>query len=669
MSTQRSLGTKVMLLVSGISLFVYLILAVLTSYWQRQSALTLIDSGAVRASELLLDAIADPMSKGNDTGTTEKFDAIARRYADIRAYMTDFRGNITYSTSKDVLRRDLADVVQAPALLDKFNAALKTDSREEQLATIDGMAFYATIRSIPNAPECHHCHGRSQPILGTLVMLQDVTPAMSELRLHQYETVGLSVGGLLLLVGVLSLFMRRAVISRVQRIAAVSGQIEQGDYSVSFEHDGNDELTRLNANLASMVTTIRDQMQYNRSVLEGIIVPLAVVDARNRIEFINQPMCTIVSTACHEYSGKDFSAFMQQGGVEEDITATVLKGGNNQQGNISYRRDDGTVFPLHYEVSPLRDDRGAVNGAIAVIIDLTQEEEARRRIEEQRINLLRVADEVTGVAETLVRAAEALVTRMGELERDATEAASETTQVATAMEEMNVTVTEVARNASSTAEMADLANGEAQSGGTEMANTVRETRQVAQRTEDLAESLHELARRADNIGRVIEVINEIADQTNLLALNAAIEAARAGDAGRGFAVVADEVRKLAEKTMVATREVEQAIAAIQQGSNDAVEVMTETRQQVEVTAGKAEDTGKVLSGIVDRAESIADMVRNIATASEQQSSTSDEINRNVTRINDLTEGIQRRVREAGDAIRQVEGMAQRLEALVDGFRK
>lgn len=72
-----------------------------------------------------------------------------------------------------------------------------------------------------------------------------------------------------------------------------------------------------------------------------------------------------------------------------------------------------------------------------------------------------------------------------------------------------------------------------------------------------------LGGQAENIGKVLGVINDIADQTNLLALNAAIEAARAGDAGRGFAVVADEVRKLAEKTMLATKEVGNAILAIQ----------------------------------------------------------------------------------------------------------
>lgn len=83
-----------------------------------------------------------------------------------------------------------------------------------------------------------------------------------------------------------------------------------------------------------------------------------------------------------------------------------------------------------------------------------------------------------------------------------------------------------------------------------------------------------MEKQAEGIGEIINTISDIADQTNLLALNAAIEAARAGDAGRGFAVVADEVRKLAEKTMVATKDVEQYIHTIQ---NSAKTNMMSTR--------------------------------------------------------------------------------------------
>ncbi len=336
---------------------------------------------------------------------------------------------------------------------------------------------------------------------------------------------------------------------------------------------------------------------------------------------------------------------------------------------LRFVRRDGVAFPLHYEASPLRDTDGKAVGAIAVMIDLTQEEEDKVRIETQRRNLLEVAEEVTGVARALSDAAGELSVRMGELARNVVESTDETAQVATAMDEMNATVMEVTRNASATAEAADLANREAQQGGAEMQATVSETRQVAERAAGLAASLNDLAARADNIGRVIDVINEIADQTNLLALNAAIEAARAGDAGRGFAVVADEVRKLAEKTMTATKEVERAIEDIQAGTAQAVDEMTRTRGQVETTADKAEGTGEALGRIVRRAVSIADMVRNIATASEQQSATSDEINRNVTRINDLSRDIADRIRTAEASIHEVSGMAQRLGQLVERFRQ
>ena len=668
MQKQRSLGVKVLALVTLTSALVFILLSITTSYLQRKSTLHLLHDGSGRTAEILLDAIADPMSKGNDEGTSEKFHAIAKRYTTIRAYMTDFRGNITYSTAPETLRKDLLTVLPVTDLKDTFQSALKKPVSEGRLIEMQGTPFYATLQSIPNAPACYHCHGKSQPVLGTLVMLEDVSEEMGLLRTAQWELAGLSLAGLIALVAVLSTFMRKAVVSRVKQIATVSSEIEQGNYSVSFDDTGADELGLLNANLAAMVTTIRNQLQYNRSVLNGIIVPLVVVDGAGNIEFVNDPMCAILSTACTTYRGQPFNSLLHKGGVTEDLMGQVLATGKNRSGTIRFCRDDNVTFPLHFEVSPLKDTSGTTIGAIAVMIDLTQEEQDKARIDAQRRNLLDVAEQVTQVADNLAHAARELSTRMDELQTNVHASADETTQVATAMEEMNVTVMEVARNASATAEAAERANREAQQGGDEMAATVSETQQVAERTAGLADSLNELAHRADNIGRVIEVINEIADQTNLLALNAAIEAARAGEAGRGFAVVADEVRKLAEKTMVATREVEQAIAAIQKSSTDAVQEMSLTRERVQTTAGKAEATGQVLGHIVNGALQIADMVRNIATASEQQSSTSDEINRNVSRINNLSRDISQRIEVAGNNIKDVERMALKLEELVAHFR-
>jgi methyl-accepting chemotaxis protein len=104
------------------------------------------------------------------------------------------------------------------------------------------------------------------------------------------------------------------------------------------------------------------------------------------------------------------------------------------------------------------------------------------------------------------------------------------------------------------------------------------------------------------------VITSIAEQTNLLALNATIEAARAGEAGKGFAVVATEVKELAQETARATEDISRRVEAIQGDTAGAVEAIAE------------------ISAIIGR---INDYQLTIASAVEEQSATTGEMNRNV----------------------------------------
>ena len=187
-------------------------------------------------------------------------------------------------------------------------------------------------------------------------------------------------------------------------------------------------------------------------------------------------------------------------------------------------------------------------------------------------------------------------------------------------------------------------------------------------TRSTAGLVEELSGSAAKIGGIVQLIRDIADMTNLLALNAAIEAARAGEQGRGFAVVADEVRGLAERTAVATVQIEKVIEGIQNETRATVGAMAEVSSQVDGGVALVGDATDSLHRIRSTAGEALERIREVAYATGEQSSASTEIARQVQTITEMADGTSGSMHSVVVAAEQLQGLAAELDALVGRFR-
>ena len=245
---------------------------------------------------------------------------------------------------------------------------------------------------------------------------------------------------------------------------------------------------------------------------------------------------------------------------------------------------------------------------------------------------------------------------------------TEVDMVATAINEMSAAAGEIAQNALQTADAANAADEDSRASLETVSASRDAVQKLSHEVSAAAEVIDALGRDVASITTVLEVIQGIAEQTNLLALNAAIEAARAGDAGRGFAVVADEVRNLAQRTQASTEEINDMIERLQKGAHDAVEVMKESTAVSNVSMEKAQDAMDSLNRIAEAITSISQMTSQIATASEEQTSVTEELNASIVRIADQGQDAAAAASENDVYSGHIEKIGRTLDANVSRFR-
>ncbi|HCZ9269390.1 methyl-accepting chemotaxis protein [Vibrio alginolyticus] len=245
------------------------------------------------------------------------------------------------------------------------------------------------------------------------------------------------------------------------------------------------------------------------------------------------------------------------------------------------------------------------------------------------------ADQLTRISEEVASASTELAAVMTQAEANAQQELAEIEQVASAVNELASTANNVSDNATSADATAREADGLAQSGLAIFQESAEASAQMSQALNDAAQVVLRLKEQSVQINDVIEVIRGVSEQTNLLALNAAIEAARAGESGRGFAVVADEVRMLAARTQDSTQEIQTIIEELQAQSGLANDSMQVSLDMLSRNNELTQQANEALVGITESVANINDSNTQVATAAEEQSQVTQDINRNVVNMSEL----------------------------------
>ncbi len=297
-----------------------------------------------------------------------------------------------------------------------------------------------------------------------------------------------------------------------------------------------------------------------------------------------------------------------------------------------------------------------ITGAIADSVNYTVEE------------LRTLVSQVQGTAARVTDTTELVEANSSELMAASSEQLREIRDTGESVLQMAERINGVSAQAQQTAQVARQSLEVAESGLRAVQDTIGGMHSIRDQIQETSKRIKRLGESSQEIGEITELISDITEQTNVLALNAAIQAASAGEAGRGFSVVAEEVQRLAERSGDATRQIAALVKTIQTDTQDAVGAMERSTQGV-VEGTRLSDAAGTALGEIDRvARQLAELIGQISTQALSEAESANVVAANIQHIFAVTEQTGEGTRSTAQMVRELSRVAEELKQSVARFK-
>ncbi len=508
----------------------------------------------------------------------------------------------------------------------------------------------------------------------------------------------------LILIGILLFLLTKRVVNPLKEIEKFSLALINQKFDVKAPKAHYTILQ----NLITALDKLREIVEEQHQILDSVPTPVMKIDREFNIEFMNQAGARLVGSTKNALIGKKcYDQFnTEHCNTEKCAVARAIKS-DKIVTEETIARPAGKELDIMYTGAPIRDKNGSIVSGLEYVADISEVKEAERYLSRSTAALRKAMEKfangdltvfvksekkdddiaklfesfnetvqkmkeivmhITDAVDATASASTQISSSAEEMAAGAQEQSAQTGEVSASVEEMAATIISSAQSASEAAELAKESENNAKNGGEIINLAMNEIANIANVVSEAATFVEKLGESSNRIGEIVQVINDIADQTNLLALNAAIEAARAGEQGRGFAVVADEVRKLAERTTTATKEIAEMIKQIQNQTEDAVDAMHTGKEETEKGKELMLNAEKSLEDIIAGSDKVMGAIEQVATASEEQSATVEEITKNVEGINLVAQESAAGVEQIAKASEDLNRLTENLQRLIQEFK-